>query len=99
MNVVLSNRTRLNVKCAAIRREKAKGIFDSRRVDDRKLRSSLGDIANEEKKRVSSIWNSHKDLFKTIRNKDENTDGEVKKEKEEIVVTDAEVLENDSFFD
>ncbi len=84
-----------NVSCSATRRQRAKEIFDSRKEEDKSLRSSLSSISKTEKQRVKSIWQSHKALFATIRNKQED-DSETH---QDLSISPDDINQNDSFFE
>ena len=90
----LCNNSTRDVSCAATRRQRAKKVFDSRKEEDKSLRSSLSSISKTERKRVQSIWQSHKALFATIRNKQD--DPEIQ---EDLSISPDDIIQNDSFFE
>jgi hypothetical protein len=73
------NKPLRSVRCnATTRREKhsnmRKTYSEKRKTQDKKLRASFGAIAQDEKERVSSIWEAHKEFFaREKKNEKENT--------------------------
>ena len=72
-----------NVKCNATRREKFSNIRktanENRKMQNDRLKSSLGAIAKEERERITTIWDAHKELFASEpkETKVENVDAEI----------------------
>lgn len=85
-----------NVSCNATRREKhsnmRKTYVEQRRTQDKNIRSTFGSLAKDERQRVSSIWEAHKEFFARD-NKKESEDKTI-----EPIVVDSEDLDSSNGF-
>lgn len=92
-----SLRSRPSVRCnATTRKEKhsnmRKTYFEKRRVQDKNVRATFGNLAKDERERLSSIWDAHKEFF-AKESKDIENDSVV-----EPIVVDNEDLESANGF-
>lgn len=88
-----------NVQCnATSRREKHSNIRkksnQKRKAQNEKLRSSLGAIAKDERERITTIWDAHKDFFAS-----EPKESKSETVNAEIVVDDEDLDSANGFFE
>ena len=88
--MVQCNATKRGEKHANVR----KNASAKRREQDKKLRASFGSIAKDERERISSIWDAHKEFF--AREPNESKDKTVEPE---IVVNDEDLDSANGFFE
>ena len=77
-----------NVRCnATTRREKHSNIrkkaSEKRKLQNEKLKTSLGDIAKDERERITTIWEAHKEFFAS-EPKEEEVSGEITVDEEDL---------------
>lgn len=89
--VVRCNATKRREKHANVR----KNASAKRSEQDKKLRASFGAIAKDERERVSSIWEAHKEFFAREPKESESSDAV----EPEIVVDDEDLDSANGFFE
>ena len=92
-----SSTPRFSVRCNATRREKHSNLRQKysgqRRLQDEKLKASFASIAKDERERISSIWNAHKEFFaREPKSKDESV-------VEPIVIDNEDLEKSNDFFE